>query len=136
MKVYLGPPNEAYEHYLQPESLDVLKLMVDDAECTEIVIDGFLSLVPHKDTGILIAELCKKVRLGGKLIVNFVDYDTVNLLYSRNLIDVERINKLLTPTANIVTMTDIESYILMNGLTIDAKSYTTQAVATITGVRK
>ena len=136
MKVYLGPPNEAYEAYLQPESLDTLKLMVDDAECTEIVIDGFLSLVPHKDTGLLIAELCKKIRLGGKLIVNFVDFDSVNLLYARNLIDVERVNKLLTPTANIVTMTDIESFMLMNGLTIDAKSYTTEAVATITGVRK
>lgn len=84
MKIYIGNREIADESYKKTNDPEALNYMADDSECMAIALDNVLSKTDLDKIAKIISLAAKKLRIGGKLIINDVDFDLLNFVYSKN----------------------------------------------------
>ena len=129
--------NEADKHNMQINELDKV---ADDAECTEIILDNILNYFLLQNLNNIMPLICKKLRHGGKLIVNFIDASIVSKMFVNNLISLETFNNLIfgqdqINRRNAYNIKFIQDILTGLGLEIESISYD-NTEASITAKRK
>ena len=84
MKIYIGNREIADESYKKISDPEALSYMADDSECMAIALDNVLSKIDLDKIANIISLAAKKLRTGGKLIINDVDFDLLHFVYSKN----------------------------------------------------
>lgn len=84
MKIYIGTRqinDETYKTITEPQ---ILNYLAEDSECTVIAIDNTLRQY-NLDNAVQTIDLAvRKLRIGGLLIINDIDFDLLNFVYENN----------------------------------------------------
>lgn len=83
MKIYLSPrQNKDYEAlgYMHIPDVSKLDIFVDDAECTDIILDGYICTLPNSLVKKHLSKIISKVRLNG--LITVVDLNGLSLIYN------------------------------------------------------
>jgi hypothetical protein len=95
MKVYIGNRtfnDESFKIITEPE---ILSYVAEDSECTTIIFDNVLTKLKFEDVISTLNMAITKLRLNGLLIINDVDFDLLNYLYTRSP-DLKSLNDLVS----------------------------------------
>jgi len=84
MKIYVGTREITDESYKKISDPDALSYISDDSECMAIVLDNALSKLDMHAISNTLRLAIQKLRIGGKLIINDIDFDLVHFVYSKN----------------------------------------------------
>jgi hypothetical protein len=82
LKIYFSPKqNREYEEsgYMYIADISKLDYFVDNAECTDIILDGYLSILPASYVNDHLSKIVTKIRGGGSLKV--IDLNAFYLIY-------------------------------------------------------
>ena len=109
MKIYIGNREISDESYKKISDPEALTYMADDSECMAIALDNVLSKIDLDNITKIINLASKKLRTGGKLIINDVDFDLLHFVYSKNPNPMD-LNKLVD---NVGGLRSILTYQLM-----------------------
>jgi predicted SAM-dependent methyltransferase len=94
MKIYIGNRQLKDESFKIINDPEMIQYIAEDSECTVIILDNSLSKLTLDDS-VKIIDLCiKKLRIKGKLVINDIDFDLLNYIYSRNP-DLKEINGMI-----------------------------------------
>ena len=77
MKVYIGNRVIENQDFKSLTDVDMLKYIADDSECTSIVLDGVLKGLSLSQIAPTIDLVVSKLRSGGELIINDLDFDLI-----------------------------------------------------------
>ena len=91
MKIYIGK-GEVNEQYRKIEEPQLISYIAEDAECTEIVVDGVLRSMNLSEIQQYLVLLRQKTRLNGVLILKDIDFDILHYVYDKNN-NIEELNK-------------------------------------------
>lgn len=139
MKIIITRDNEYYDKsYKVINNLNQLDFFCSDAECTNLIVDNYISIYPYKELPSLVAKICSKVRLGGE--IQFIDLDLELLAYklSVGLCDLESINESLFTGGVLCSLTSIdhvEEMLKPNGIKITYKEIVNNQSFIIKGIR-
>lgn len=67
----------------------------DDAECTEIILDGVIQFVPYEKIKDVMLHLLKKLRHGGTFKLTFTDINCIIREYTKGGLNYESLNAML-----------------------------------------
>jgi hypothetical protein len=84
MKIYIGTRQITDESYKKISDPDALSYMADDSECIAIVLDNVLSKLDMNAIVNTLRLAAQKLRIGGKLIINDIDFDLLHFVYSKS----------------------------------------------------
>jgi hypothetical protein len=84
MKIYVGNREIQEQDFKKTADIKVLDFLADDSECTNIVFDNILSKYPISELGPNIQLAIKKLRIGGLLLINDIDFDILSYLYRKS----------------------------------------------------
>jgi hypothetical protein len=89
MKIYVGNREIQEQDFKKTAEVKVLGVLADDSECTNIVFDNVLSKYPISELQSNIQLAITKLRIGGTLLINDIDFDMLVYLYrkSPNIVD-------------------------------------------------
>ena len=94
--------------------LEDLDTLVDDAEATEIILDGVLEYIALANISKTLDRVIRKLRHAGTLIITGIDAYTVADHFSRLILNVEEFNVLLhgesTPKLTTLTQSGVLNY--------------------------
>ena len=94
MKIYIGNRQLKDDSFKIINDPEMIQYIAEDSECTVIVLDNSLSKLSLDDS-VKIIDLCvKKLRIKGKFVINDIDFDLLNYIYSRNP-DLKEINGMI-----------------------------------------
>lgn len=91
MKVYIGK-NTPGDQYKKIEVPDMISYVAEDAECTEIVVEGILRSMTLEEIKNYLILVRQKTRIGGTVVIKDLDFDMVHYLYDKNG-NIEDLNK-------------------------------------------
>lgn len=93
MLVNLTASGKDYAGYKTISNVMDLSRSIDDSEAREIYCRDFLSSFPLIDVSKVLNLIVQKLRIGGRLIIEEVDFNIVSLGINRECISVERLNE-------------------------------------------
>lgn len=93
MLVNLTASGKDYAGYKTISNVMDLSRSIDDSEAREIYCRDFLSSFPLIDVSKVLNLIVQKLRIGGRLIIEEVDFNIVSLGINRECICVERLNE-------------------------------------------
>lgn len=94
MKVYIGNRQLKDESFKIINDPEMLQYIAEDSECTAIVLDNTLTKINLEEVNNIINLCIKKLRIKGKFIINDIDFELLNYIYSRNP-DLKELNGML-----------------------------------------
>jgi hypothetical protein len=123
MKIYIGTRqiNDAsYKTITEPQ---ILNYLADDSECTVIAVDNTLRQYSLDNATQIIDLAIKKLRIGGLLIINDIDFDLLNFVYQNNP-DIIAVNQMVESSGGfkMFLTTDLVKRILSNYNTLSLSS--------------
>jgi hypothetical protein len=102
--------------------LDQLDKVVDDSECTEIILENILQYIKQQHIGPLFNNIIKKIRHRGKLILIFDDINVILKHFLRGAINLQELNDILyNAKQSTHTISSIEGVIKGFNLSILSK---------------
>jgi len=119
MKLQLtGNNSEQYSGYTHINVEEMYKMdNIADNSCEDIVALGFFHEYTVPELQNVIREVVSKLRRGGALTFNFVNYHTFDVYKT----DVETINSILSSSANVLTIKYVNELIASFGLKMITK---------------
>lgn len=116
--------------------INIIDIMVADAEATEIIVDEFLNQFSYADAGKVLNKILSKLRLGGTVTVVQTDIELLAYHLARGMIDVERFNEIAFPgpCKSAMSLEIVES--LLKGARIKIiHKFFNDDICTVRGVR-
>ena len=110
MKVYVGKQN-ANEQYKKIEEPQLISFIAEDAECTEIVVDGVLRSMTLEEVKNYLVLIRQKTRIGGTVILKDLDFDMIHYVYDKSN-DLEDINKQMFASGTSINSLLKQEYVL------------------------
>jgi hypothetical protein len=116
MKIYIGTRQITDESYKKISDPDALSYMADDSECMAIVLDNVLSKLDMNAIVNTLRLAAQKLRIGGKLIINDIDFDLLHFVYSKspNPADLNKLVDSIGGLRSIITYEIIMSILQSN----------------------
>jgi hypothetical protein len=116
MKIYIGTRQITDESYKKISDPDALSYMADDSECIAIVLDNVLSKLDMNAIVNTLRLAAQKLRIGGKLIINDIDFDLLHFVYSKspNPADLNKLVDSIGGLRSIITYEIIMSILQSN----------------------
>jgi hypothetical protein len=116
MKIYIGTRQITDESYKKISDPDALSYMADDSECMAIVLDNVLSKLDMNAIVNTLRLAAQKLRIGGKLIINDIDFDLLHFVYSKspNPTDLNKLVDSIGGLRSIITYEIIMSILQSN----------------------
>jgi len=84
MKIYIGNREIQDQEFKKITDIKVLDVIVDDSECNVIVLDNILSKYGLQEAINNLNIAIRKLRIGGTVIINDIDFDLLTYLYRKN----------------------------------------------------
>lgn len=84
MKLYIGNRTINDESFKSVKDLEVVNYMAEDGECDVVILDQSLTRYDMNYLESVISQVKAKVKLGGTLIINDIDFDLLSYYYSKN----------------------------------------------------
>lgn len=84
MKIYIGNRQVNDESYKTIKEPQILNYLAEDSECTAIAIDNTLRQYSFQNAVQYIETAVRKLRIGGVLIINDIDFDLLSFTYQNN----------------------------------------------------
>jgi hypothetical protein len=84
MKVYIGNRQLKDDSFKIINDPEMLEYVAEDSECTVIVLDNTLSKINLNEVSKILNLCIKKLRIKGKFIINDIDFELLNYIYSKN----------------------------------------------------
>jgi hypothetical protein len=136
MKVIFTRANVEDNDAVVINDINIIDIMVEDAEATEIVVDEFLNQFSYADAGKVLDKILSKLRINGKIIIVQTDVELLAYHLARGMIDVERFNEIAFPgpCKSMMSLEIIETLIQAIGVKITRKFFNDD-IATVEGVR-
>jgi hypothetical protein len=139
MKIIITKDSEYYDKsYKVISNLNQLDFFCSDAECTNVIVDNYISMYPYKELPSLVAKICSKVRLGGEIQLIDADLELLAYKLSVGLCDLESINEALFAGGVLCSLTSIdhaEEMLKPNGIKITYKEIVNNQSFIIKGIR-
>lgn len=127
MKIYLSNArNEDYESmgHIRMDDISKIDYVVDDAECTNIIVDTFLNQFPLTQVPEVLFKLVSKLRINGEICIIDNDIDLIANNYTRGILSFMELNEHYfadRPMRSFIRMEDIEEMLKGSGLKIKSK---------------
>lgn len=118
--------SETYEKigYTRISSLDHIDYIVENSECTSIIVDNFLNQFFTKDIAGILNKISSKIRINGKITVIENDIDLIANNYTRGFISFDQFNELMfgdTPVRSFTRIEDVHGILTGVGLVVQSK---------------
>lgn len=84
MKLYIGNRTINDESFKSVKDLEVVNYIAEDGECDVLILDQSLTKYDINYIEAMIGQAKAKVKLGGTLIINDIDFDLLSYYYSKN----------------------------------------------------
>jgi hypothetical protein len=97
MKVYIGNRTIKDENFKSIGDVSMLKYIADDSECTAIVLDGIIKSLKFSEIPEIINTIFKKLRNGGDLVINDIDFDLLVFAHNK-LANLAEMNQMIEST--------------------------------------
>jgi hypothetical protein len=97
MKIYIGTRqinDDSFKTVAEPQ---ILNYLAEDSECTTIIIDNILKQSTIENAAMIIDLAVRKLRLGGSLLINDIDFDLLTFIYEKNP-DIISLNQMVSNT--------------------------------------
>jgi hypothetical protein len=131
MKLYINVDKQPLNGYkninLATDTIDLqnLNTICEQAEATEIILDNVLEYINFKNIDDFIFKIYTRLRLNGKMVINFVNLSMVIDDFTNGLLNCQGLNSILYGVGNIrkTSMSDsskIESILQNLGLQIES----------------
>lgn len=127
MKIYLSNArNENYEAmgYLAIDNINAIDYIVNDSECTSIIIDTFLNSFPIINVPEILFKVVSKLRINGEITIIDNDIDFIANSYTRGTISFIELNQHYFSNNHIrsfIRLEDIEEMLKQSNLKIKSK---------------
>lgn len=92
MKVYISTKKPENNEFIHAPNLMWLNNLVLDSEARIIVVDNFFQQFTIKEIPVVMEKILSKLRLGGELLIEETDIDTVSMKYYRGDLSLEEVN--------------------------------------------
>lgn len=140
MKIYIAQ-NQSEEleklGHLRIGDFSKIDIIIDDAECTDIVIQD-LSFVSYDDLKYFLEKIVSKLRLGGKISICSPDVYSLSLKLIRKLINASQFNEIVFGEGGSVRcihdLKAVQEVLSELGLEITEKKYVSSYLV-VSGVR-
>jgi predicted SAM-dependent methyltransferase len=107
MKVYIGNRQLKDESFKVINDPEMLQYIAEDSECNVIVLDNTLSKINLDEVNNIINLCIKKLRIKGKFVINDIDFELLNYIYSRNP-DLKELNAMLQAVGGFKSLLSYE----------------------------
>lgn len=135
MKVFYSLNSPELNGYVHVSNSNTFNMLVDDNEADEIIVDDMLGKVPFEDLPKFFESLMAKLRISGRLVIYFTDFDLVSMQYDKGVLGIQQVSQLLKDNASVLNEEVIKS--LINGrLRIDKRDYNANYQGIIVGARE
>ena len=84
MKLYIGNRTINDESFKSIKDLEVVNYIAEDGECEVLILDQSLTKYDINYVETMIGQAKAKVKLGGTLVINDIDFDLLSYYYSKN----------------------------------------------------
>ena len=122
MKVYIGRQEINDQSFKVIKQIELLDMICDDSECTELIIDNILRQYPLGNLDQLLQLIVRKIRLNGKIVITDVDFELLAFYYSTSA-DLLQLNNYIHPCSSLLTMDYIINLFTTYGLELRVKNY-------------
>ena len=100
----------------QMENLSKLPL----SSCEHVHVSEVLQLLPYQDSISLCAMAISKVRLGGRITMSIVDFDSVSVAYINGGINDEQLSKILSKTESVIPSSLVLDNLAKSQITVES----------------
>ena len=87
-----------------------LDWIVDNGECSEIIATDSIEYLPHNKINEILSNWVSKLKVGGKLILGFLETAELVNMYNRGMLKQEDFNKLLHGSQEQPYLVKLSSY--------------------------
>lgn len=94
MKVYIGSREIQDQAFKSIKDVSLLQAIADDAECTNIILDGVLRKYTLSEIANVLNTALSKLRIGGELVISDLDFDLIVFAH-RKLSNMIELNKMV-----------------------------------------
>lgn len=104
--------------------LNQLDNVVEDSECTDIILDNILHYIKLEQIETLLSHVIRKLRHNGELVINFNDINLLSQKIFRCSIEPEQYNEVLfNGKQSVFTLQYLEEILKNNNLEITSKEF-------------
>jgi len=110
MRLIISDDQPVDDSWLYVPDVNLLDVFVDNAEAKEIVVDFFLGNFWYSELPVVIEKICKKLRFGGRVTINDMDFEF--LCHKMESAQIDSINQLMfdkKPIKSVYTVEHIRS---------------------------
>jgi len=137
MKVIYTKNDPELNGYIHVGNNQMLNLLVDDNEADEIIVENMLSQVPFAELPNYYHSLLAKLRVGGKLVIYYLDFDLVSMQYEKGDLTIKDVSQLVfTENVQCLINESVVSNLIGDTLKIEQKDYNSDYQGVVVGVRE
>jgi hypothetical protein len=137
MKLIFTKANNNTDDAVIINDINIVDILADDAEATDILVDEFLNQFSYADAGKVLNKILSKLRLGGSITVVQTDGELICYHLARGMIDLERFNEIVFPypCKSLMSLEIVEALLKNAGIKIVSKHITENDIAIVKGTR-
>ena len=137
MKVIYTKNDPDLNGYIHVGNGQMLNLLVEDNEADEIIVENMLSQVPFSELPAYYHGLLSKLRVGGKLIIYYLDFYLLSMQYEKGHLTIKEVSELVfTENVQCLINESVITSLIGDTLKIEKKDYNSSYLGIITGVRE
>jgi hypothetical protein len=122
MKIYIGNQELEDKSFKCIKGLEMLDIVCDDSECTELLLDNILHKYSINNLNELVKLIVKKIRINSKIVITDIDFELLAFNYA-NTGDLLQLNQFGCPCESMLTMDFVIELFTSQGLELKVKNY-------------
>jgi len=137
MKVFYSKNESELSGYIHVANNQMLNMLVDDNEADEIIVDGMLNQVPFSELPEYYNSLLRKLRIGGRIVIYFIDFDIVSMQFEKGDLGIKDMNALLFGEGALSAINEsVVTNLIGTSLKIEKRDYNADCKGIVVGVRE